>query len=311
MGKAEVTIIIVTWNVEDVISDCLDSLFKYSDKEIQVIVVDNDSSDSTCQIIKNYENVQLIQTGENLGFSKANNVALEHALGDYIFYLNPDTIFLDSIINDLVNYLESHENCGIVAPRLLNKDLSLQISYANFNHPFYLFLEEIGIGRVAPKKIKSVHFQRSLRLGEKDTCDVDWAIGAALMLRKEECQRIGGFSEEYFMYGEDTDLCMKVKKILGKSVVYKGDSSLVHLGGVSESKSFNRNKYTVSMQSAFIFANKFDKQNALRLKKSMKNAYMIKSLEFKILYLINHDDKIYYKSDFYKQLSDIVKGLEI
>ena len=123
----DISIIIVSWNVEDVISKCIESIYEFSeDYDIQVIVVDNNSSDNSVGILKKYKDVLLIESKENLGFSKANNLGLKYATGKYVFYLNPDTILIENVFFTLISELENDENVGMTCPKLLNVDKSLQ-----------------------------------------------------------------------------------------------------------------------------------------------------------------------------------------
>lgn len=312
MEKIDVTVIIVTWNVEDVIKNCLDSLFKYNVLNIEVIVVDNASTDMTCDIVGKYSNVELIETGENLGFSKANNIGVNKAKGKYILFLNPDTVFIENVLSSLVNYMECHIECGIVAPMLLNANKTLQVSYANYNKPFNLFIEEIGISRLLPLTIKEKLFQRSAKLTYKNVFCVDWVMGAAMLLRTTECKLVGGFSQDYFMYGEDTDLCKKIKNVIGKKTYYYTGVKLVHLGGVSEAKNDNKYKYQVSMQSTLLFEKKYEgEKRAKQLQMVLKNAYKIKQIEFNIAYYLTKKNKFKFKANSYSQLSSIVKKIDL
>ena len=125
-SSKKISYLIVTWNNADIIEECIDTLFAYSPFENEVIVVDNCSPDNTMQVVRDRygDKVKLIDAGDNLGFAKANNLALQHATGEYICYTNPDVIFIEDILTPMVKVLEEQPEIGVVSPMLLYKDKS-------------------------------------------------------------------------------------------------------------------------------------------------------------------------------------------
>lgn len=257
MANKKISYIIVTWNNEQIIENCLTSLMKYSAYETEIIVVDNDSSDSTCDVIKNLgiEEVRLIEKKENLGFSKANNVGLQAATGNYVFFVNPDVIFIENIIEPMLNVLEKNLSIGIVSPRLLYEDGSFQVSCCNFPSVKKIIWDDFHLFKFVSED-KQMKVAQAQYRGKKNHI-VDWTYGAAHLCRMADLKTVGGYVEGYFMYGEDTELCMLFKDKLNKATYYLWDSKLIHLGGYSESQVLNSKKIVYGTNAAMYFVKKY------------------------------------------------------
>ena len=178
-SSKKISYLIVTWNNADIIGECIDSLFAFSAFDNEVIVVDNASADGTCQVIRERygDKVKLIDAGENLGFSKANNLALQHATGEYIFYTNPDVIFIEDITTPMVEYLDSHPQVGIVSPQLLYRDKTYQVSTCNFPSASKVFWDDLQMYKLLSEDGKAKRAQAQYRKGGDRF--VDWTYGAA------------------------------------------------------------------------------------------------------------------------------------
>lgn len=160
MNENSGTYIIVTWNNEKEIEDCLSTVSRYSPKNSKVIVVDNNSNDRTVQIIKEkFPETELIESKENLGFAAANNLALENVSSEYICYLNPDVILTEDILTPSIEILEDQSEVGLVACRLKNKDGSNQPSCFNFANSWSLPCEILHIGAVMPRSLRKNIFE--------------------------------------------------------------------------------------------------------------------------------------------------------
>lgn len=306
-NKIDVTVIVVTWNVEDIITDCLNSLFKYTDLNCEIIIVDNASSDNTCTIIKNqYRNkVKLIELRENLGFSKANNVALQQANGRYIFYMNPDVIFIEDILRKMIALLENCPNIGIVSPRLLNADKSLQISYSNFPSVKKALFDDFKLGIFLSNDLKMKYYQTKAHSNENRY--VDWTYGAAHLCRHEDVKKINGYPDSYFMYGEDTEFCMIFLKQLSKQVYYAADFRLIHLGGYSEKQVLNSKKIIYGINASLYFIKKYcGNKKALLIRWLLLVNYLIKFFFMKIICVFFSTNKNINKKEKFKVASKTV-----
>lgn len=289
MEKSKVSYIIVTWNNEKIIQECIDSLLKYSDLENEIIVVDNASQDGTCQLIKNLygDKVKLIEPGENVGFSKANNIGLKIASGDYIFYVNPDVIFIENIVSPMKDFLDKNSDVGVVSPKLLYQDKTYQVSSCNFPSVKKVIWDDCHLFKLLPKNMKMKYAQAQYKGSENRY--VDWTYGAAHMCRQDEVRKIGGYPEGYFMYGEDTEFCMSFLHQLNKKTYYLGDYSLIHIGGYSEKQVVNSKKIIYGTKAALYFTNKYyGKMNAVCYRIALSTVSFLKYLIYSVKSILNN-----------------------
>ena len=279
----KVSYLIITWNNADVIEECIDTLFKFSSVENEVIIVDNASTDDTCNVIRGRygSKVLLIEPGENLGFSKGNNLALQHATGEYIFFVNPDVVFVEDIVSPMIRLLDTHPEIGIVSPRLLNADNSYQVSTCNFPGVKKVFWDDLQLYRFLPPQKRKIYAQAQYR--EEDDRFVDWSHGAAHFCRYADVAKVGGYPVGYFMYGEDTEFCMQMEHKLGLKTYYLGQSRLIHLGGYSEKQVLNSKKIVYGTNAGMFFVTKYyGKQSLLPYRIILFAAGFIKYIIYSI-----------------------------
>lgn len=302
MNENNGTFIIVTWNNEKEIEDCLSTVSRYSPKNSKVIVVDNNSNDKTVQVIKEkFPEIDLIESKENLGFAAANNLALENVSSEYICYLNPDVILTEDILTPSIEILVDQSEVGLVACRLKNKDGSNQPSCFNFANSWSLPCEILHIGAVMPRSLRKKYFLNYYKTN--DDFKPDWVIGAEMVMRTKDARAIGGFSTEYFMYTEDMDLCKKISVILKKQIYFISGVSLIHLGGASEAQNVNYNKQKKLFQNDMIFVRKFyGESEAKRAKQKVMKAYLLRKLLL---------TAVYWKKDRSKHLSKTEEAYNI
>ena len=238
--KPDVSVIIVNWNTRDDLRECLRSLHPslHQGLQVEIIVVDNASwDDSVAMVKREFPDVKLIENRLNEGFGKAHNRAALIAQGRYLMLLNSDARAHPGALKDLVDYADAHPDVGIIAPKVLNPDGSLQYSCRRF--PVYeagLFRNTI-LGRLFPQN----RFVRDYLMTDFDhahTADVDWVSGCAMMIRRETWHQLGGFDEWFFMYCEDVDLCWRAHEA-GWRVVYHPEAVVTHTIGRSTDKAVN------------------------------------------------------------------------
>lgn len=291
--KTKISHIIVTWNNEEIIEECIDSLMVYCDKyENEIIVVDNDSKDRTCEVIKyKYgEKVNLIETGYNNGFSKANNIGLQYASGEYIFFVNPDVIFIEDIITPMIKVLNDKEEVGVVSPCLLYKDMSYQVSTCNFPSASKVVWDDMHFYKFLSEEKKAKYAQAQYK--KTNNRYVDWSYGAAHFCKKTDMDKVGAYPEGYFMYGEDTEFCMMFLDKINKKTYYLGDAKLIHLGGYSEKQVLNSKKIVYGTRAAMYFVNKYyGKNRLLRYRVVLFLVSYIKYLIFSVKCLVNSETK--------------------
>lgn len=236
-----ITIIIVTYNSKDFIRKCLDSIYKSITKhEFEIIIVDNKSSDNTVDIVyREYKNVHMIRNNKNYGFAVANNIAIERARGEHILVLNPDTIIEGDAIDIMADYLEKHTEAGCVGAKLLNFDGSLQLSCRRFPNFLNVFFGRRSILRyVFPHNPISREFMLE-DMNYNCVQEIDWVMGAAMMLRRETLLKTGFFDEQFFLFVEDTDLCYRMQ-MEGMKIVYLPSAVIKHYHGGSVKKGFSK-----------------------------------------------------------------------
>ena len=227
MIPPKVSILIVNYKVPALLEKCLSSIRHRTSCTYEVIVLDNNSDDGSVEMIQQkFPWVRLMVSTTNSGFARGNNVALELAKGDYVFYLNPDTELTSDSITYLAGFLDNHENVGMVAPKLLNSDGSLQRSVRNF----YSFKETLLDNRLFPFLKHNRWFQTSglpSFWDHNQSRDIDWARGAALMVRRSILDKLGAFDERFWVYGEEIDLCYRIKNA-GWAIRFLPDVEIVH-----------------------------------------------------------------------------------
>lgn len=290
MKNPGITFIIVTWNNEKEIVNCLSSIEKNCFLNYQIIIVDNCSSDNTVSIIKNgFPDIELIASKENLGFAAGNNLALKYVNNDYICYLNPDTVLIEDIASPSVEFLKNHPETGLICCRLLNPNHTIQKSCYSFLTPLKTFVGILHINELFSKILPGKYFP-TFYTGTEPIA-IDWAYGAEMILSAEDAFKLHGFSTEYYMYAEDMDICKRIYVDLHKNVVLLASKALIHLGGASEKQNVNYKKQLLVARNSAKFAKKFyGNHSDKKLLKSMRYAYSIRSMLLKLFYF-KHDRK--------------------
>lgn len=254
--KIDISIVIVNYNVKDFLNDCIQSIYKSIFKgSYEIIVVDNNSNDnSTKELSTIYPQIKFIPLEENLGFSKANNIGFKEAKGEFILILNPDTILNSDTLQKTYDFFNTMSGIGAVGCKVLNNDLSFQLACRrSFPTPWNSFCKLFGLQQIFPKS-KLFSKYNLTYLDENMTYEVDALIGAFILTKKNVLEEIGGFDESYFMYGEDLDLCYKIKKKNYK-IFYFHETSIIHFKGESTKRS-NLNEVRHFYNAMQIFVSK-------------------------------------------------------
>ncbi len=237
----DLSVIIVSWNVRDLLLACLAALPAAIGEALlyEIIVVDNASSDGTVAAVEAaFPEVKIIANRDNVGFTAGNNQGLAEARGRYLLFLNPDTRPLPGSIAELVRFLETSPDVGIVGPRLWYGDGSPQPNRRRFPTRFTLFTESTIIQHYCPNL---AHFQWFIMADRPDdmTQDVDWLVGAALLARREVYEQIGPWDESFFMYSEELDWCKRAKEA-GWRIAYHPAAEIIHFEGKSSEQAVAR-----------------------------------------------------------------------
>jgi GT2 family glycosyltransferase len=232
--NTKISIIIITFNSADYIQQCLRSVLLAKNIQCEIFVVDNNSSDSTVEIIESdFPSVHLIANPKNVGFGAANNQAIKLCSSDLVLLLNPDTRIFPDTIRLLADHLQANPCHAMVGPYIENEDGSLQDS-VSYKYP-------------------------SQKLDPKATSNLPGEIasllGACILVRKSILDRLNGFDEDFFLYGEDQDLCIRARK-LGYSIGYLETARIMHVGGTSEVSTPRLEVVAKKLSAEFLFYSK-------------------------------------------------------
>ena len=230
----DLSIIIVNWNTRELLKDCLKSIeAKTRQVNYEVIVVDNSSTDGSPEMVSEvFPDVNLIENKENPGFARANNQGLAASKGKYVLFLNPDTKILSNALDGMIQFLENNEEYGAVGCRLVTSDGNIQFTCARaFPTLLNQLSEFLFFHRLFPRQ-RRFSTVEIFYWDHRDSREVDCLSGACILVRGNLIRDIAGFSEEYYMYAEDVDLCYRIRK-LGWKIYYLAEESILHIGGAA------------------------------------------------------------------------------
>jgi len=234
----DLSIIIVNYNVKEFLQNLLHSIEKASSKILkEIIIIDNASDDGSVEVIKDkFPTIKLIVNKTNVGFGSANNQGLTIAKGKYILFINPDCIVSEDTFDNMISFFESHPECGLAGCKILNSDGTLQLACRrSFPGPWTSFTKVTGLSNLFPASRIFARYNLTY-LDENKTYEVDAVSGSFMMIRKEVYDKVGGFDEQFFMYGEDLDLCYRIQKA-GFKVFYVHTTQVIHYKGESTKRS--------------------------------------------------------------------------
>jgi len=230
----DVSIIIVNYNTTHLVCNCISSILeKTKGVSYEVIVVDNHSDETLPQEMQRRfsDKVRVVMLDENVGFGRANNEGFAIAQGRHFFCLNPDTLLVDDSVSTLCQYLDSHADVGACGGNLYDEQMHPTLSFRRLFPSLRWELHELTLHKLEP-----LVYGSSWRFNHGDTpMEVAYVTGADLMLRADVARRLGGFCPDFFMYYEETDLCLHIHR-LGLKVVAVPQARIQHLEG----KSFRR-----------------------------------------------------------------------
>jgi len=230
MVMVDLSIVIVSWNVCELLRRCLRSILD-AGYSMETIVVDNGSTDGSVEMVRaEFPAVRLIANAKNPGFAAANNQGISVARGRHVLILNPDTEVVGDALAKMVTFADEHPDVGVVGPQLLNPDGSVQSSRRRFPTLATAFFESTWFQPYAPRRL----LERYYVLDQPDGVaqDVDWVKGAALMARREAIERVGPMDEGFFMYSEELEWCRRFRQADWR-VVYVPTAQVIHYEGKS------------------------------------------------------------------------------
>jgi GT2 family glycosyltransferase len=237
MSNPDVSVIVTNWNGREMLQACIHSIHeKTSGVKSEIIVVDDASTDGSSELVRTkFPDVQLIINQTNLGFARANNHGVKYATGRYVLLLNSDTLLLNNAIKVLVDFLETNPDASVCGGCLKNMDLSTQISYGSFPSFSQAIVDALFLNDLFPLAglpNRGAYPSASLISPR----EVDFIIGADMLIRREIIDQLGLFDEQFQAYCEEVDLCYRIRKTKLGKVYYVPDAQIIHLGGMSYSK---------------------------------------------------------------------------
>ena len=228
------SVIIVAYNSCDFLPACLKSVRDACEGvESQIIVLDNGSSEPILPEIKKFfPEVLWLDSKENLGFGKGCNLAEKHATKPYLFFINPDTIISKNAFHEMLQFMEEHPDAGTVGCRILNEDGSLQWACRrSFPTIVSAVSKTIGLAALFPKN-KTLASYNMTYADPDEVTEVDAISGSFFCMPRDLYEKLGGFDEDFFMYGEDLDLCFRAK-VAGRKNYYTPSTNILHFKGQS------------------------------------------------------------------------------
>ncbi len=251
-----VSVVIVNYNVRDFLHNCLQSLQRsLHGMASEVIVIDNHSTDGSVEFLTPlFPEVRFIALKENLGFGKANNIGFSMSKGRYVLCLNPDTLLSEDTMEVMFDYMEQHPDVGLSGCRLLNGDGTFQLACRRgFPTPWVAFTRSFGLQSLFPKSPLFGRYNQTFR-DVNETYNVDAVSGAFMLIRREALEQVQGFDPDFFMYGEDLDICYRITQH-GWNVAYVHTTSVIHFKGESTKRS-SLNEVGVFYDAMAIFVRK-------------------------------------------------------
>ncbi len=225
---SRLSVVIVNYRSGELLKSCLASLFENSNPaDFEVIVVNNDSSCDLGPVASsNWPRVRVIQNTSNLGYAAAANIAFHEWQREFVLVLNPDILVKPHSVEALLNTLQTHAQAGIALPQLSNPDGSLQYSCRKFYTYTTLLMRRSPLGRIFPSH-RALREHLMTDWNHQELAEVDWGLGAAMMVRRSAIEEPYLFDERFFLYFEDVDLCVRMRR-RGWKVLYNPEAKMIH-----------------------------------------------------------------------------------
>lgn len=295
----DLSVVIVSWNVAGLLHDCLHAILapaadldqsgilRLGGYVVEVYVVDNASSDDSQEMVREaFPQVRLIANPTNLGFTKANNVALKSCRGRYLLLLNPDTCVVDDALVRMLDYMEAHPDVGVLGPQLRYGGGSLQSSRRRFPTLATAFFESTLLHQWFPDN----RWARAYQMADTPddlVQDVDWVVGACMLVRAEAVGDVGLLDERFFMYSEELDWCRRIVEA-GWRVVYYPKAVVVHYEGRSTDQVVASRHVNFERSKILYFDKHHGRTKATILRGFLLATYTLKLAEEGLKYLVGH-----------------------
>ena len=239
-SRVDVSIIVVAWNVKDLLRNCLESVFRETTGiRFEVIYVDNGSIDGSVEMVTEaFPQVRMIRNQTNEGFIRANNQGIHISTGRYVLLLNSDTIVLNNAVAKLTEFADTHPEAAVVGPRVLNPDWSLQRACFMFPSALNMLLSTTFLHRTFPAS-RFFGRERMTWWSFNEEREVETVCGCCSLVRKSAVDRVGMMDERYFVYGDDPDWCFRFNKAGWKNM-FTPAAQIIHYGGQNTNQEARR-----------------------------------------------------------------------
>lgn len=238
----DLSVMIVNYNTAAFLKRCLNSLSSQGDFNLKVVVIDNASDDNSQELVRNeFPWVELVANKQNLGFSRANNQALRSCKSKYVYFLNPDTEVQQGALVAMTRFMDSHPEVGLAGNRIINPDGSPQSS-------------------VETRYPGQKHAREELKGLEGG---IAWVLGASMIARAGLIEDLGGFDERFALYGEEQDLCLRIRKA-GWAIGHIPDAVVIHWGGQSERNNLPAEIWKKKFEAELVFYKKHYTKRTIR-----------------------------------------------
>ena len=238
----DLSVMIVNYNTAAFLKRCLNSLSSQGDFNLKVVVIDNASDDNSRELVRNeFPWVELVANKQNLGFARANNQALRSCKSKYVYFLNPDTEVQQGALVAMMRFMDSHPEVGLAGNRIINPDGSPQSS-------------------VETRYPGQKHAREELKGLEGG---IAWVLGASMIARAGLIEDLGGFDERFALYGEEQDLCLRIRKA-GWAIGHIPDAVVIHWGGQSERNNLPAEIWKKKFEAELVFYKKHYTKRTIR-----------------------------------------------
>ncbi|MBI4557217.1 MAG: glycosyltransferase family 2 protein [Candidatus Hydrogenedentes bacterium] len=289
-SACDVSVVIVNWNTCDLLRACLQSLFAQTRRATyEVVVVDNASADGSADMVaRDFPEVVLVRNARNEGFARGCNQGMQAGRGRYFLLLNSDTTIVEDAVSDLVSFMDKFEGAGAGGCALLFPDGYLQPSCGWFPSLRAGFFRMLSVRALFQRVVdKRKHFSSpflSYAQHWKER-DVDWIVGACLIVRREAAEQVGLMDETIFLFAEEWDWCYRIKKA-GWRIIYTPGPKVIHLGSASWTMSDGKRVRAILASQQYFYRKHFGRTRATMFKIGTCLGSLMKSLIWVSLYLV-------------------------
>lgn len=233
----KISIIIVNFRSDQYLEKCIASLYNFEKEDnFEIIIVNNDQEKKLEKIQTIFSKIKIINNKNNFGFGQAINVGAKNARGEFLFFLNPDSELVETVIPIILKEFEKNLKIAALSPKVIGE---------NGEKQSWIFGKKMNLGQL----IKNNFLGDKEEKNEKEK-EVDWVSGASMVIRKKDFNEVGGFDEKFFLYFEDMDLCLRLKE-KGKKAIYFPLVKIMHIGSGSKMEESSRKKAYYASQDYY------------------------------------------------------------